>query len=73
MNWLSVRVPTGTRVGPVAVYNRRDCEVCKRWLGWFEVWVGYAPGDASIALGAHKCGGASYLDEQGEMTGQVSA
>ena len=32
-NWVAVRVPVGSRVGPVAVYNRRDDTASAAWLG----------------------------------------
>ena len=44
-NWLAVRVPSGTRVGPVAIYNRRDDASHASWLGSVEVWLGSAPGN----------------------------
>ena len=50
--WLSVRVPAGTNIGLVAVYNRDDGEVYQNLLGSFEVWVGSTAGAT-----AHRCGG----------------
>ena len=52
-NWIAVRLAAGTRVGPVALYNRRDG--LGSWLGSVEVWAGGLPGDA-----ANLCGTASY-------------
>ena len=32
-NWIAVQVAAGTRVGPVAVYNRRDYTSIQPWMG----------------------------------------
>ena len=50
--WLSVRVPSGARIGLVAVYNRGDGERYQELLGSFEVWVG-----TSAASQGTRCGG----------------
>ena len=55
-NWLAVRVPTGTRVGPVAVYNRRSYSTLRYRLGTFTVSVGSSAGDT----GGVTCGSANY-------------
>ena len=54
-NWLSVRVPTGTRIGFVAVHNVQLPDYASN-LGAFEVWVGSTFGDTAT----EKCGEASY-------------
>ena len=47
-NWIAVRVPSGTRVGPVAVYNRRDN--LASWLGAIDVRLAPTAGDATGLL-----------------------
>jgi len=49
--WASVRVPPGTAVGAVGVYNRDDIEEYIRWLGAFDVWVGSSFGDLAVRCG----------------------
>ena len=56
-NWLSVRIPAGTHVGEVHVYNRRDAYASS--LSDFEVWVASAAGNTSSSV-AIRCGAASY-------------
>jgi len=56
-NWISVRVPAGTSVTYVAVYNWLGSAENRAWLGDFEVWVGLAAGDTDSANGARMCGG----------------
>ena len=55
--WLSVRVPSGTAVGWVAVHNRRDAYA--NLIGSFEVWLGRSAGDVDPAT-AVQCGGGAY-------------
>ena len=42
--WLSVRVPTGSSIGLVAVHNRNDGSVYQNLLGSFEIWLGASAG-----------------------------
>ena len=69
--WLSVRVPTGTQIGLVAVYNRNDGTLYQNLLGNFDIWVGSYAGDRGFRCGSWtgatdsvgpfviNCGGAS--------------
>lgn len=59
--WLSVRVPTASRVGYVAVYNREDKQQYMEWLSPFEVWVGNHAGDVTSS-NAVRCGNVQYVD-----------
>ena len=56
-NWIAVQVAAGTRVGPVAVYNRRDYTSIQPWMGTIEVRVAATAGDASSGT---SCGSATY-------------
>ena len=53
--WISVRVPSGSTIGRVAVVNRNDGTVYQSWLGTFEVYVGATAGDSSL-VSAYRCG-----------------
>lgn len=55
-NWLAVQLPDQTRVGFVAVYNRRDFSSIQHWLGSFEVSLGSAPADPNGVV----CGTGAY-------------
>ena len=52
--WLSVELPSRSRVSSVVVHSREDC--CQRWLGLFEVWVSSTAGAPSSSSGATRCG-----------------
>ena len=43
--WLSVQVPSGTRIGYIAVFNRNDGEQYRAWLSPYEVWLEVARRD----------------------------
>ena len=60
-NWIAARASSGTRIGHVLVYNRRDEQPQQRWLGTIELWVGDKAGN--IAESAFKCGEASFSAE----------
>jgi len=53
--WLSITVSANSRVGFVAVHNRRDRD--GDLLAPFEVWVGNNEGASSTGRGAVRCGG----------------
>ena len=74
--WISVRVPSGSAIGYVAVYNRADGQPYQGWLSPYEVWLGGTAGaltfncgggpitlPANAALGPFltSCGGRSDL------------
>ena len=54
-NWLAVRPAAGTKIGVIAMYNRRD--YLATGLGSIQVWLGSAPGDTSSG---ESCGSVSY-------------
>ena len=60
-NWAAIRVPLGTSVGPVAIWNRRDYVSLRHWLGTFEVWVG-------PEAGAHGGSPTSAFSSSGQST-----
>jgi len=57
-NWISARVPQGTKVSLVAVYNQREGDMSQ--LGTVEIWLGSYPG-ASSEPDAVRCGQFAYL------------
>ena len=56
--WLSVEVPSHTRIGQVVVMNRADREDYAAMLGAFQVWVGASRGETT-SQSAVLCGGSS--------------
>ena len=46
--WLSVRLPLGSRVDYVAIYNRNDNNLYHSWLSPFELWLGDGPGNTRV-------------------------
>ena len=56
--WLSVRVPSNTAIGYVAVYMRRDAYAYL--LGTFEIWLG-----ASYGHRGYKCGESAWAQSHG--------
>ena len=59
-NWLALTLPASTKVGKVAIYNRRDSYPnipnIQSWLGEVEVWLGSSPGGTD----GIKCGTVTY-------------
>ena len=52
--WISVRVPDGTPIDYVAVYNRIDSYFDQVYLSPYEIWIGMYYGDTSSAF-ARRC------------------
>ena len=50
--WISVKVPSGSAIGYVAVYNRADGQPYQGWLSPYEVWLGGTAGAQTF-----RCGG----------------
>ena len=50
--WLSARVPSGTQIGLVAVYNRNDGTYYQNLLGSFDIWIGSSAGDRGVKCGS---------------------
>lgn len=67
--WLSVRVPAGSAIGYVAIYNRNDFQWAADMLNPFELWLTASAGTVSAeSPTAHRCG----ADLSAPMLGPVA-